>query len=73
MSLSSLSSLLIKTSSKWSTVRWTVLKTGKKSTLRVKKTTKSFSFFHFCNLLSQSRDKTTSELAQDEEEDDEED
>lgn len=72
MSLSSLSSLLIKTSSKWSTVRWTVLKTGKKSTLRVKKTTKSFSFFHFCNLLSQSRDKTTSELAQDEEEDDEE-
>ncbi|CAJ0554177.1 Ff.00g126890.m01.CDS01 [Fusarium sp. VM40] len=30
------------------------------------------SFFHFCNLLSQSRDKTTSELAQDEEEDDEE-
>jgi hypothetical protein len=38
----------------------------------VKKTTKPFSFFHFCNLLSQSRDKTTSELAQDEEEDDEE-
>ncbi|KAF5657269.1 hypothetical protein FHETE_10532 [Fusarium heterosporum] len=30
------------------------------------------SFFHFCNLLAQSRDKTTSELAQDEEEDDEE-
>ncbi|KAM0346029.1 hypothetical protein ACHAPU_005790 [Fusarium lateritium] len=30
------------------------------------------SFFYFCNLLAQSRDKTTSELAQDEEEDDEE-